>query len=148
MTWRVCLQDGCPELTESANRRCPAHQPPRSPSSKATSSPGWRRIRRLVLERDGYRCQIGLPGCTGEATVVDHIQAAADQGSNRPSNLRASCESCNIARRPKQVRALSASAQSKREHESIVDARLREQDRRGQAKQDPPTGGRSGLLFD
>jgi len=33
----------------------------------------WRRTRLLVLQRDGYRCQIRGPKCTGRATHVDHV---------------------------------------------------------------------------
>ena len=33
----------------------------------------WRRVRQQVLERDGHRCRLRLPGCVGEASEVDHI---------------------------------------------------------------------------
>jgi hypothetical protein len=33
----------------------------------------WRRVRRLVLERDRWRCQLQLPEvCEGRATQVHH----------------------------------------------------------------------------
>lgn len=59
----------------------------------------WRKVRRLILERDEYVCAIGLPGCRGKATQVDHIvpiRAGGDHFS--PANLRASCDYCNTAR--------------------------------------------------
>jgi 5-methylcytosine-specific restriction endonuclease McrA len=56
---------------------------------------GWSRKSKLVLERDGYQCQIGLPGCTGRATTADHIIAVAKGGSNDVSNLQAACRHCN-----------------------------------------------------
>ena len=60
----------------------------------------WTRVRRQVLERDGYRCQIRNPAvCTTVATCVDHIRGLAEGGDPlAPRNLRASCDPCNQAR--------------------------------------------------
>jgi 5-methylcytosine-specific restriction endonuclease McrA len=64
-----------------------------------TSDAAWRAVRLRVLERDGYRCQIRLPGCLGVATDGDHIVprhlggAWYDEG-----NVRAACGPCNRAR--------------------------------------------------
>jgi 5-methylcytosine-specific restriction endonuclease McrA len=59
----------------------------------------WREVRRMVLERDGYRCQIGSHVCTGEATAVDHIVSWRDGGAPYSLlNLRASCKPCNSSR--------------------------------------------------
>ena len=59
----------------------------------------WRRVRAKVLERDGYRCQIGYPGCTVLATQVDHVRPLSAGGAKYdPANLRASCRRCNAAR--------------------------------------------------
>lgn len=59
----------------------------------------WQRTRRHILERDNYRCQIQLPGCTILATEVDHIQPLARGGPPLdPANLRAACRHCNQAR--------------------------------------------------
>jgi 5-methylcytosine-specific restriction endonuclease McrA len=56
----------------------------------------WRRIRADVLARDGYRCQLNLPRCTGLATTVDHIIARHHGGPLLdPANLRAACRPCN-----------------------------------------------------
>lgn len=57
----------------------------------------WRNIRKVVLERDCYECQIRGPRCTGEATQVDHIVAAAFGGDDDYGNLRAACRSCNAS---------------------------------------------------
>lgn len=60
------------------------------------SSPAWKRLRRLILERDRDRCQIRGPKCSTVATEVDHIVARADGGSMwDPRNLRAACRPCN-----------------------------------------------------
>lgn len=59
----------------------------------------WRTIRLEVLERDGYSCQVRLPGCTRLATTVDHIVPWRLGGDwwNR-ENLRAACSHCNSSR--------------------------------------------------
>lgn len=58
----------------------------------------WRRLRKQVLERDNYTCQMRLEGCTGLAVTVDHIQPIALGGAWwEPTNLRAACTKCNIA---------------------------------------------------
>jgi 5-methylcytosine-specific restriction protein A len=59
---------------------------------------GWHAVRQFVLIRDGYRCQLGLQGCTMDANTVDHITEVASGGSDDPSNLRAVCASCHNVR--------------------------------------------------
>jgi len=59
----------------------------------------WQRVRRVVLQRDEYRCTIGMEGCTGAADAVDHIvpwRAGGDLYGL--DNLRACCTSCNSKR--------------------------------------------------
>lgn len=59
----------------------------------------WPRVRRSVLERDGYVCQIKGPKCTTVATHVDHIIPELAGGSwYDEANLRAACRTCNLAR--------------------------------------------------
>ena len=66
----------------------------------------WRLTRPSILRRDGYRCQIQLPGCRTIATHVDHIVDWQDGGPPYdPSNLRAACKSCNTAQRNQRVAA-------------------------------------------
>lgn len=56
----------------------------------------WRRVRLVVLARDGYRCRIRGPRCTDVATTVDHIVELARGGARLdPDNLRAACKPCN-----------------------------------------------------
>lgn len=63
------------------------------------ASAAWRKIRLEVLERDGWRCRVRLPGCTDIATCVDHIMPIVQGGRwLDPLNLRASCTHCNSAR--------------------------------------------------
>ena len=68
-------------------------------ANHSASGRPWQRVRRQVLERDGYRCQIGYQGCTVQATQVDHIRPMSAGGAKYdPSNLRAACRTCNAAR--------------------------------------------------
>lgn len=55
----------------------------------------WRRVRLIVLERAGYRCE--FPGCLAPATTVDHIVPVAYGGTNDLANLRAACLPHNSA---------------------------------------------------
>ena len=55
----------------------------------------WKRIRLVVLQRDGYECQIQGPTCTQTANTVDHILPHALGGDDSFVNLRAACKSCN-----------------------------------------------------
>lgn len=60
------------------------------------STRAWRRLRRLVLERDGYICQLKIEGvCTGLATHVHHTLGRAITGDD-PAYLVAACEACNL----------------------------------------------------
>jgi len=66
-----------------------------SKSWESGSTRAWRRVRRAVLERDRYRCQLQLPGCTTRATHAHHTKGKA-MGDD-PAHLVAACSSCNLA---------------------------------------------------
>lgn len=55
------------------------------------------RIRAIVLERDGYRCQLKLKGCTTIATQFDHIVDRRIAGDG-PDNGQAACAWCNTSK--------------------------------------------------
>ena len=55
----------------------------------------WVRIRKLVMMRDHYECQIRMPGCLLRATQIDHRIPRADDGSDDLENLQAACAVCN-----------------------------------------------------
>ena len=60
------------------------------------STRAWRKTRVLVLVRDGYRCQLRLPGvCVGEAAHVHHTRGKAL--GDDPAYLLASCAPCNLS---------------------------------------------------
>lgn len=62
------------------------------------SSRRWRRTRAYVLARDGYTCQLRLPGCEGAAPLegghVHHLRGKAT--GDDPAQLVASCAPCNL----------------------------------------------------
>jgi len=56
------------------------------------------KTRSIVLERDGGRCVIRGPHCTGRATLADHRANRGSGGSSlldTPECLIAACELCN-----------------------------------------------------
>jgi hypothetical protein len=63
-------------------------------STRSKRLPGnWRRtIRPRILARDHHLCRIRLPGCTHDATDVDHI---GDPDDHSDANLQAACSWCN-----------------------------------------------------
>jgi hypothetical protein len=74
----------------------------------------WRAVRLVVLERDGYRCQLRYPKCKGRASHVDHVVDWRDNPALafEPANLRASCASCNVAQRNRRVAARARGART------------------------------------
>ena len=52
----------------------------------------WTAIRIKILERDEYQCQF----CGRKARTVDHLLPKMRGGTEDPSNLVASCKSCNM----------------------------------------------------
>lgn len=72
---------------------------PRTASSKATSTTAGKTARLQALQRDGYRCQLAIPGtCTGTATQADHITPVAQGGALTAANLQACCAPCHRAK--------------------------------------------------
>jgi hypothetical protein len=60
------------------------------------STRAHRKSRALVLARDGYRCQLRIPGvCTTVAHHAHHTLGKAVTGDN-PEHMVASCEACNL----------------------------------------------------
>jgi 5-methylcytosine-specific restriction endonuclease McrA len=77
------------ERAERLRRTCPQCRGWIRGSTRA-----WRKVRAYVLDRDGRRCQLGLPGCTTIATRAHHTRDRALVGDN-PAHLVAACAWCN-----------------------------------------------------
>ena len=71
------------------------------------STRAWRRLRTLVLARDGHQCRAHNDGwcdrstahphqCTGHATHVHHTHGRTTTGDD-PAYLVAACAPCNLA---------------------------------------------------
>jgi 5-methylcytosine-specific restriction enzyme A len=81
------------------------------------SSRAWASVRKRVLARDGYVCQIRLAKCRGTARTVDHIIELEDGGAPYDlNNLQAACASCNTSKRNTSLalRAKRANVQRRR----------------------------------
>jgi 5-methylcytosine-specific restriction endonuclease McrA len=63
-----------------------------SPISLLRTNPvKWRKLRVLVLMRDGHSCYY----CGDRATEVDHFISRSDLGTDDLTNLVAACRDCN-----------------------------------------------------
>ena len=97
---RYCPTPGCTNLITHTKHR-PACTPkswrgPRTRSSSVTNTASWKKLRRQVLECDGYQCQVRGPHCTHHATQVDHIINVANGGAEQdPRNCQSICAPCN-----------------------------------------------------
>lgn len=90
--------------------RPPIHRPVRADRPGKTPRPSqagsfyfteeWKALRRRVLDRDRWTCQVKMPGCLRRATIADHRIPRDQGGSDSLSNLRACCRSCHNARHP------------------------------------------------
>lgn len=52
----------------------------------------WDSIKRRILRRDKFKCQLNYVGCTRKASQVDHKNPGDD---HRDQNLQAVCASCH-----------------------------------------------------
>ena len=58
------------------------------------AAPGWREIRRAILERDSHTCRY----CGEWANHVDHVIPVSQGGTGKKSNLVAACATCNFTK--------------------------------------------------
>lgn len=69
---------------------------------------GWQTLSKAKLSAAGYKCEARLPGCTGLATEVHHIQPIqTPEGWERRldwDNLEAVCTVCHNLRHPEKLR--------------------------------------------
>jgi len=109
---RACLTPGCPNKIpilpdRKTPSRCPvcrggawSHPPP---ANLYAYRSGWQVIRKQVLVRDGYQCQLRYADvCVGRASQVDHIVQPEAGGGSDLANLRAVCVRCHARRTGRQ----------------------------------------------
>lgn len=85
---------------------------PWSSSDRAGRLPaGWDRLRRFILRRDRYTCQVRMAGCHTLANQVDHILAGDDHS---PENLQAICTHCHGRKSAAEGNAAKAAIRSRR----------------------------------
>ena len=80
------------------------------------------KVARFILRRAQYRCELGLPGCEGQATEADHTLGYEDaiaagwdpEDIDDPANGQAVCRSCHaIKTTGEQARGRARAAQRK-----------------------------------
>lgn len=90
---RYCLAPHCPSMVDGRAAYCPSHAPKKAAylgnRNRKSSGWEWSRIRRRVLSRAGFSCE--MEGCRAPATEVDHIIPRSRGGSDEMDNLRALC---------------------------------------------------------
>jgi 5-methylcytosine-specific restriction protein A len=105
---RACITPGCRgKIPILPDRKTPSRcaqcrgrswsNPP--PANSYAYGYGWQVIRKRVLVRDGYQCQLRYAGiCVGRAREVDHIVQPEAGGTDDLANLRAVCTPCHRRR--------------------------------------------------
>ena len=96
----------CPGLTQEKHGYCAKHEglasgwnaPGRGTAEQRGYDAEWRKLRRTILQRDGYRCrclECAELGRVLPATEVDHRIPKAEGGTNDPANLFAINADCH-----------------------------------------------------
>lgn len=100
-----CLDCGMPVrasrcVTCSEKRLAAMPQPQKISSHLRGYDYEWRKVRTLVLDRDGWVCYLCQKKLSGTDATVDHIIPISEDPSLRlvPNNLAACCRSCNSRR--------------------------------------------------
>lgn len=84
----------------------PRHEPEPVNYGQGRGGRPWRRLRALILERDGYLCQ--CPDCKRlpipkVAHEVDHIRPLSRGGTDEPGNLQAINKDCHRIKSAKEA---------------------------------------------
>ena len=64
-------------------------------SQRDKNSTLWKKIRRRILQRDGFCCFY----CGMDANTIDHIIPVAKGGTDEDGNLVAACKRCNYSKK-------------------------------------------------
>ena len=99
---KPCNHPGCGQLISSKDRFCSKHYIDKSnyrhtlTSTQRGYGSAWRKLRKIVLERDNMLCQSCLKeGRVRVAMVVDHIKPKAKGGDDSLGNLNSLCRKCH-----------------------------------------------------
>ena len=101
---KVCRERTCHQLTTERHGYCPAHihlldgwkKVAKVSADDRGYDWAWRKLRKRILERDKYLCQVCLAlGIVTPATEVDHIVNKAAGGTDGESNLQGICDPCH-----------------------------------------------------
>ncbi|NYZ69789.1 HNH endonuclease [Endozoicomonas sp. SM1973] len=105
-TPRPCRSLDCSGLTREKHGYCEQHKQQASGWTQWQKNKGnrhqrgygkpWERLRKLVLERDTYLCQMCLlMNKYTPANIVDHIKPKSQGGDDALENLQAICRACH-----------------------------------------------------
>jgi 5-methylcytosine-specific restriction endonuclease McrA len=75
-------------------------------SNEGGSTRQWRNLRTEIIARDKGKCKL----CGAGGSVVDHIKPRSSGGSDKKSNLRLICKTCD-----KRLRARQAAKTAKKQ---------------------------------
>lgn len=103
---RACRKPGCPGTTIDRSGYCDKHKPEEACWKRWQDKKGndrqrgygtaWRKLRKRILERDRYLCQVCLKnGVIKAGSEVDHIRSKATGGTDNDDNLQAICTRCH-----------------------------------------------------
>ncbi|MCO7225283.1 HNH endonuclease [Pleionea sp. CnH1-48] len=102
---RGCRKRGCTKLTIERHGYCSEHahlaswgkwQSERGTSSQRGYGAKWQKLRKEILARDKYLCQICFAVSRIQAAqTVDHITPKARGGTDSPDNLQSLCYPCH-----------------------------------------------------
>ncbi|WP_263079239.1 HNH endonuclease [Endozoicomonas sp. Mp262] len=117
-TKKACRKRGCSGTTRERHGYCERHgdlahsyarkQRREGSASQRGYGAAWQKLRRAVLERDGYLCQeCRRQGIAKTANHVDHIKAKAFGGDDSLDNLQALCPTCHHRKSGREGAALS-----------------------------------------
>ena len=116
--WASLDEPGVGPICARCHRRLHPVHTPRPAGSRGAPA----HVRRRVLDRDGHRCQLRYPGCTGTAVEVDHrvnVAAVLRAGGTRqqadgPANLWSACGLCHAIKTERERNEAVAAANRKR----------------------------------
>lgn len=104
---KVCRERTCHQLTTERHGYCPVHVHLLDGWKKVAKVSvddrgydwAWRKLRKRILVRDRYLCQVCLAlGIVTPATQVDHIANKAAGGTDDERNLQAICDPCHASK--------------------------------------------------